>query len=86
MATIPAAGYVRNPLHGGEHRNRKCFCTSGKKVKVCCGRWEYIPIESFDICDAYARGDEGAFQIAVVKFKAAQETNKVELENGTKEN
>ena len=36
--------YCRNPLRN-VGRNIKCICGSGKKVKKCCGRQRFVPVE-----------------------------------------
>lgn len=39
----PAPGYVRNPAKNYT-RNLKCICQSGKKIKNCCGKEDYVTI------------------------------------------
>lgn len=36
-----APGYKKNPLKGC-NRNAKCICGSEKKIKKCCGKFEWM--------------------------------------------
>jgi hypothetical protein len=46
---------VRNVLNGGNWRNELCFCSSGKKVKRCCGKPEWLTPDQCILVNSYMK-------------------------------
>jgi septal ring factor EnvC (AmiA/AmiB activator) len=49
----PPEGMILNPLKKGKAKNLPCLCGSGKKVKRCCGQFDYMKKDLAETCKKF---------------------------------
>lgn len=87
----PPEGMVLNPLKKGKAKNLPCLCASGKKVKRCCGQFDYMKKDLAETCRRFVEDGssltQGERRLLAHKIQAEKaayyEQQKQKEENGT---
>lgn len=75
---------IKNPLKVGKYRNKKCICSSGKKVKHCCGVFMQVPFNLGNFWINVIAGDKEKAEFFAQAFEDDMKgANKLVKENAS---